>query len=323
MPNTRQTPHPQHAPPQHHSREDPLSEAVQHLAQLAPTLKEAELRTLLYLTAEALAHNSTSIRASSREIAKTARVARSSVVEALDDLTDRGVIATRQGTSTSAATYLLRFLEVTTMGGPVAGPPPRTGGPTAGPQVDLLPDHPGPIAGPPPTDSEELPAAPSSLDINPQSIEVLDRVFSAEPKTFDRGELGKVRQLIAWTAEKHGRPYHQDPDFRVCAQIFEACNRNQKLLEWLVIEMHTSRQNPGASPSWWVTVALQRLQGIDYKTTKARRDELKAEKRPRLVDRATPAIAPAPPPEAEPARDEQSVADLKQQIAAVAARKRL
>ncbi len=143
----------------------------------------------------------------------------------------------------------------------------------------------------------------------------------ANPKTFERGELGEVRRLIMHAVSKIGRPYDRDPDAAVCAQIFEACDRSLKALQWLVIEMHRVRQTPGESPTWWVTVALQRLHAIDWKATAQRRAELKAAKRPRLVATGAPAIAP--PPEAEPARDEQSVADLKQQIAAVAAAKKL
>ncbi len=78
----------------------------QRVAQLAPTLKEAELRTLLYLTSAALAKGQTSIRASSREIAEATRCGRRNVVRTLDALSERGLIAARQGTATTAATYL-------------------------------------------------------------------------------------------------------------------------------------------------------------------------------------------------------------------------
>ncbi len=287
----------------------------QQVAQLAPTLKEAELRTLLYLTSAALARGATSIRASSRQIAAAAKIARSSVVEALDDLTARGLIATRQGTSTSAAAYALRFLEVTTMGGPAAGPPPRSGGPTDGPPVDLFADHPGPIAGPPPTENEALPAAPSTLDIEPRSIKTIDRVLTADPKAFERGQLGKVRDLISYAAAKAHHAYDAEPDFRVCAQIFEACGRSHDALEWLVLEMHRSRHSPGASPSWWVTVALQRFHSIDYKTTTARRAELRATKRPTLVRDGAAAQ--------QENSDAPSAAEIERAIAAAAASKKL
>jgi hypothetical protein len=270
--------------------------AFQHIAALAPTLKEAELRVLLHLTAAALASSSTSVRASSRDIADACKCSRRNVQHAVDALTQRGLIATRQGTSTSAAAYLLRFLEVLPMGGVTAAPPPFVGGVGVAPGVASKQRQGGAITAPPPSDSEGLPAEPSALDIKTDSIVKIDRALTANPKTFQRGELNEVARKITHSAAKMGRAYERDPDATVCAQIYEACGRSLQQLEWLVIEIYRTRQQPGESPVWWVTVALQRCQGVAPKDIAARRAELKAARRPRLVSApAAPAIASADP----------------------------
>jgi len=121
-----------------------------------------------------------------------------------------------------------------------------------------------------------------------------------------------VRDLISHAAAKAHYPYASEPDLRVCAQIYEACGREIRALEWLVVEMYNDRRSPGASPSWWVTVALQRFHSIDHKTTAARRDELKKAKQPKLVP--GPAIAAA----VETDDAARGAAELKRAIAAAA-----
>jgi DNA-binding MarR family transcriptional regulator len=75
---------------------------MEALADLAPTLKEAELRVLLELTRRQL-RGPRAIRASSRELASACKMGRSNVQTALDNLPRRGLITTRQGTATTAA----------------------------------------------------------------------------------------------------------------------------------------------------------------------------------------------------------------------------
>jgi len=55
--------------------------------------------------------------------------------------------------------------------------------------------------------------------------------------------------------------------------------------------MYTLRQQPGESPMWWVTVCLQRFHGFDAKLTAARRAELKAARRPTLVQQVAAVAA--------------------------------
>jgi hypothetical protein len=265
---------------------------------------------LLHLTATVLANGSTSMKASSTEIAKATRSERSAIVRALNSLRERGLIATRKNARNEGAAHMLRFLDVQQIGGVFKTPPAPPGGVTATPQVVLFEHHSGVPTTPPATETQALAPPPSVLDINPDSIRTIDRALLAQPKTFERGELGEVRRLIVHAVSKIGRPYEQDPDAAVCAQIFEACGRSLQALQWLVVEMHRVKQTPGESPSWWVTVALQRLQNVPAKATAARRAELKAAKRPRLVK---PAIAPAPTAEVD---------EIKHQVAALAAGKR-
>ena len=253
------------------------------LSRLAPTLKEAELRVLIYLTAEATATASTTVQTSSRDIARACKLSRSNVMPAIDSLTTRGLIATRQGTATRAAAYMLRFLEVTTLGGPVTGPPRANPGPTAGPPLDLNQGHPGPVTGPPPTENAGLLPTPSRLDINPDSIVLLDRVLTARSSQKPRDLLQQFAATLRTYAPRLGRVYDRDPDADTCAQLLEACGDRHETLSWLVIQLKNAHTQPGESPMWWVTVALQRVHGIPPKITAARREELKLAKRPNLV----------------------------------------
>ena len=263
------------------------SAALQHLAALAPTLKEAELRVLIHLTGAALASGRTDVRASSRDIADDCKCSRRNVQHALDGLNERGLIATRQGHATKAAAYCLRFLDVTQMGGAATTPPLPQGGATPTPQVALFRLHPGAESAPPPTDSTPLPAAPSALDINPDRRELLDRVLSAKSKDQPRDLLQLFAETVNVYAERLGRHYTHRPDVECCAQLIAACGTKDGLNS-LIIEMSRLRKQPGESPMWWVTVALQRFHGIDAKVTAARRAELKAANRPKLERIADP-----------------------------------
>lgn len=64
--------------------------------------------------------------ATARALAAATRTARSTVVKAIDSLTARGYLTTRQGSATRAATYQVNPLLTTFVGGLLAGPPPST-----------------------------------------------------------------------------------------------------------------------------------------------------------------------------------------------------
>jgi DNA-binding MarR family transcriptional regulator len=72
------------------------------LADLAPTLKEAELRVLLELSRRQL-RTPSCVAASGREIANACKLGRRNVQYALDSLAKRNLISTRQGTAAARA----------------------------------------------------------------------------------------------------------------------------------------------------------------------------------------------------------------------------
>jgi hypothetical protein len=303
--NSRPQPHqPQHPKPE--LREYLLSEVLRQVAALAPTLKEAELRTLLHLTATALASGATSILASSREIALATKCSRRNVQHALDALSTRGLIAVRQGTATKAAGYLLRFLEVTAMGGATTTPPLPKGSVE---EVALFQRQGGVEATPPPTDSTELTPAPSRIDsITPDQQLLLDRVLCAKSNDAPRDQLQEFATIVEVYSARLGRVYEHRPDVECCAQLIAAC-QSKEILHTLIFEMHRARTQPGESPMWWVTCALHRLHGIPARVTAARRAELKA-----LRPRPTIVRAANDPPGAD---------ELKRAIAKAAAAKKL
>ena len=104
LPATRQSPQPSHSP----SAESPRSiigNALEALADVAPTLKgEAELRVLIELIRREM-RTGHEIALSSRELASACKISRTSAQAAIDKLAQRHLITTRQGTPTSPATH--------------------------------------------------------------------------------------------------------------------------------------------------------------------------------------------------------------------------
>jgi hypothetical protein len=264
---------------------------LERLADLAPTLKEAELRVLLYLSARAIAAGEKGVRASSREIAANAKVARSSTVQALDALANRLLIATRQGSATQAAGYYLTCLETVQIApqtvrarGPVAGPPPDLTGPNAGPPLDLFPDHPGPFAGPPPHAEPTTSAKSRRVDIDGSLTlaGIFDRLASskvshfhpdifAAARRFLHGYLAKLgtREILA-----NGVPH--PPDDKVVTQFLTL---GQGMGEWprleaMLYELMSERKE-AYSYGWFLTVALQRIHGIQPEAVKEHRAKLR------------------------------------------------
>lgn len=244
------------------------------------------MRVLTFLTAEAIRTNSLTVQASSRDLAETTKTARRNVVTALDSLATRGLITTRQGSATNAAVYALRFMEVLQIekrGGAVMTPPPRVTGATTTPGVVSLQHHPSAALTPPPTENKGLAPPPSRLDITPDSINTLDRVLTAKSAEKPRDELAHFAEVLRTMAPRLGRAYEHSPDRETCAQLMEACGDRADALHHLVMEIQRLRTQPGESPMWWVTVALQRFHGIPAKATAARRAEWKLARRPNLV----------------------------------------
>ena len=97
------------------------------LADLAPTLKEAELRVILELARRQLTSPG-GVRASGRDIARACKTGRRNIQYALDSLTTRGLITARQGTATTAATYRVNAFDTVLLGGVATTPPPLNKG---------------------------------------------------------------------------------------------------------------------------------------------------------------------------------------------------
>jgi hypothetical protein len=258
-------------------------------------LKETALRVLLHLAAKAEAERSTTIRASSREIADATKAERRNVQHAIDDLTHRGLLHAHEARrAKEARTYDLAFLEVATTpqtSGVNLTPLPRVTGVIATPGVASIQRLTGVNLTPldPPGLGESMPRDPRArIDLKPDTREILDRVFSTNvTRTIPRDVLQEFRRLVTHVAAKLGRAYDRPPDNESMARLVHACGSTQAL-HWLMLEMQRESRQPGESPMWWVTVALQRIHGIDAKTQAIWRAQEKAARQPQLVTADTP-----------------------------------
>jgi hypothetical protein len=262
------------------------------------------------------------VQASSREIAAATKCSRNKVQAAIDSLTSRGLIATREGTRTKAAAYLLQFLEILSIGGSVREPPQAVTGSAREPQVASLGSHPGSEREPPPTENKGEVFPPSALLIDTALIEILNRALTADSRGRSREQLQHWRHLVTHCTEKLcGRiPWHHPTaQLDVIAKIIEACDGREDAFAEVVFQLQTSTINKlHESPMWWLYVCLQRIQGIGPKHTKARMAELAAAKRPRRIADSQAKLEP----ESEAAAPNFSE-DFSQKVAEAAAGKRL
>jgi hypothetical protein len=277
--------------------QDPLSEdgqqpqkaahdtRLQRLAALPHTLKDAEFRVAAHLAALDEAHtNHHTVTVSARELSRRSGLARSTVQLALDALAGRGTIALRQGTTTKPAAYRLNFLETAVIRGPIAGPPlarmPGHPGPNAGPPLDLQPGHPwpdpratpGPNAGPPAIEEHARASAP--VDSDSDSIRILDRVLRAHPRQFEKELIEKARGwLLGYKRKLGGQTTCHPPDDTLCAQFLSIAPWPD--LEAMLYDLMKQEACPGIQDAWFVSVALHRIHGIDAKTTRHYRAQLR------------------------------------------------
>lgn len=254
--------------------------ALNRIAAIAPTLKEAELRVLQLLTAWAETAPHHTVTASSRTIAAFARVARSKVQPALDSLTARDLITTRQGTATSAASYHLNVLETVFLTGPLPGPPPPRSGATAPlfAEEELAPKrgHTGPLSGPPETANQPLPPPTPALDSDyDRSNPLIDRVLRAKPSHFPQDLIEEATTWMLTHMRKcSNRPSVHPPEPTVVAQVL-ACGPWEAIAAVLtdLLQHYTT---PGERYAWYVTVMLQRLHDIRPEQVRRRREQLRA-----------------------------------------------
>src|SRR5579872_1786597 len=274
----------------------PTVSPLDRIAELAPVLKEAELRVLLQLMADTQDLPEPVIRISSRALSRKTKVGRAAIQRALDSLTARRYITVREGTSTAAAAYLVNVFATTSMGGLLKRPPPHSKEATPGlstePQVAPERGHPGLFQEPPPTENKRPCEADSAVDIDydsidhrsttipPNETELIGRVLRAKPQDFTPQELaGSLSWIFGYQAKKG--PYNRAkgevphvPDDKVLARIITAAA--PWTAEVLIHELMKDGTKAGEKYEWYVTVALQRVHGIQPQALAARRAELRA-----------------------------------------------
>lgn len=254
--------------------------ALMSLAALAPGLSEAELRTALYLASiEHPVHHSAA--ASSRQIARTTRLARSNVIRALDSLNRRFLITTRGGTATRSSHHTLNFTQTTAFqGGPAVGPPPQPN-PSA---LVLQQDHPSEPLLPGVVLQQDHPSGPvAPVDISIEPISILDRMLNSRPSHFDKTTLAQAGAWVHGYMTKLGDiPNPHPPDPYILAQFLAISDWEN--LKGLLRNLMAERKRPGQSYAWFVTVALQRIHGVQPQVLKARRADLRIARRPQAPE---------------------------------------
>ena len=288
------------------------------LADLAPTLKEAELRVLLELSRRQL-RTPSCVAASGREIANACKLGRRNVQYALDSLAKRNLISTRQGTATQPARHRVNIFDTVRLGGVATTPPPPAqgwlGGVEATPPLASLRRHPGDLTTPPPPDSKGLAAAAASLDLDLTAFALIDRVLSAKVKDHDKDDVTAWRHRLHGYYAKFGRDGagrpvqspHPPPD-DIVAQFLAIADprRLEMMMDNLELDAITAHAHQPATRSslnpfnyaWFITIGLSRVHGIHFQVTRKLRAALRDVKR-----------RPAPPePEQQPLIDVRELA---------------
>jgi hypothetical protein len=271
------------------------------LADLAPTLKEAELRVLLELSRRQLA-SPDGIRASGRDLATACKCGRRNVQYALDSLTSRNLITTRQGTPTSPAAYRVAAFDTVRIGGVATTPPPPAQRPTGGvattPPLASLHRHGGVITTPPLFENAPLLDRAAPLDFERTSYALIDRVLSAKTSKTDRDELARFRQYLAsyfsrFGRDDRGQPLQSPPpptddlvaQFLAIAEPARMATMLDNLsIDALAAHAHHPGSRGALNPTnyaWFITVALSRVHGISFQVTRKIRADLREVKRQR------------------------------------------
>jgi hypothetical protein len=162
------------------------------IEQLAPTLREQNLRILI-----ALAHHFGHTRdlkgqASSKQLVAASGLSRSNVQTAIDELTSQRLTTATGGTATTAATYTLEFIRTALIGAPIPGP----------------------------TSIDERASGLAPIDLISSSTDPINRMLHAKPKHFEPAELTTAKRLIHGYQLKFGRnPNPHLPDDEILAQF--------------------------------------------------------------------------------------------------------
>ncbi len=213
------------------------------------------------------------VRISSRELANACKTGRPNVQRALDNLTKRGILTTRQGTPTTPAVYQVNPLHTLRMGGYVTKPPPTSERLFSEATPALLHSHCGYETTPPPIEKSALARAAAASDFDSSTLNLIDHVCSAKGKSFDGETLARFRRWMWGYMAKCGRnaagdryepgnPPHPPSDDQVAQLLSVADERTiTRMLEQLLHENHEP-----SSYFWFVAVALQRIHRITVET---------------------------------------------------------
>jgi hypothetical protein len=271
-----------------------MCDAIMRLAVLAPTIGEADLRLLLYLTA-APANDDGTISASTRQIEASAGLARRNIQAAIRRLADRGLITCDGGSATRSCSFALSFLRTTVLpgrgvtatppplsqtslfkksvekSGVIPTPPPLLGGVTATPEG-------GVTATPPlneessiyePRSKEHAPAHGSESDYDKRinrTSDLYERIAKAKPESYDSDEIRNVRSLLCgYWRRMRTEPDALPPPDKLCAEMLTIASfpRIKQELD----KLWQKRKKPDRSYRWFVTVLLEKIHGIEPATS--------------------------------------------------------
>ena len=192
-----------------------MARAFASLADLAPTLRERELRVLIALNHKWGGSEHQSGRILAREIADITELSRSNGRLALAELSARNALATRQGTATEPAAHALTFIRATQK-----RPPPYT----------------------------ERTSAPASID-SIKSDTIIDRLLTANPKHHSPSEIEEARRWIHGYQCKFGKEANaRIPDDKLLAQLLTVAPISQIIR--LIQDLMAERKEPGYQYSW-------------------------------------------------------------------------
>lgn len=262
------------------------SEALRSITELAPTLKEGELRVLLALAVRAKAPL-WAVRASARDLSVATGCGRSAVQRAIDSLAQRNIITVRLGTAVSASAYMLQCLQPVPIGSPLRGPGVALleGHPGSVPEPPeaLFEDMGGPFAGPPP--NKERAYARASIDTISDSI--FDRMARADIKNFGADEVAAAKRYMqGYSAKLGSSPHPHPPDDKITAQFLSIAPWPDLLK--LIHDLLAERKQCGWSYGWFTTVALQRIHGISPSEQKRQRAQLRIIKKAGTLQSSPP-----------------------------------
>jgi hypothetical protein len=256
---------------------------LKSLAELAPTLKEGELRVLLYLEALTENNNPHATRISMRDIAAGTKMALSAVQRAIESLGSspgcRALISRAPGTATKPSFIAVHTFGTTKIGVPFRGTPPAGTPSTEGCDSNrhtayLLEAQGAPSGGTPQAENKELRAEGARVDFDSDLTSVIDRLLSAKARNLDPDLAATARHWMHGYAAKFAHePNPHPPDDTMVAQFLAIAPWPR--LERLLHDLMAERQEAGHSYAWFISVAMQRIHGVKPELLKQARQQLK------------------------------------------------